>query len=103
MSKIENKPKCPMCGSENLAVERRPDGNAKCIQCKFEGSYENFFLPSYDKLLEVIKIVRQGLDLIGDVTSAMKNASNRTCSYNDFELRLIARETIAKADEGMGK
>jgi hypothetical protein len=38
-----NIPKCPRCRSEDLIVERRMDGNAKCISCGHEGPYADCF------------------------------------------------------------
>lgn len=39
----EQKPKCPKCGFTNLAVERRPNGDAKCSYCKWMGAYIECF------------------------------------------------------------
>jgi predicted RNA-binding Zn-ribbon protein involved in translation (DUF1610 family) len=39
-------PKCPSCGNKStLLVERRPNGNAHCANCKWEGPYRQCFLP----------------------------------------------------------
>lgn len=37
------KPRCPKCNSENLSVERRLDGDAKCLSCGWSGPYKSCF------------------------------------------------------------
>lgn len=34
-----SEPKCPKCGGGNLLVERRPDGDARCLDCDWRGKY----------------------------------------------------------------
>lgn len=51
MSELKSKPKCPKCGSENIATERRPDGKSLCLnqECKHEASTVNFYKPLFDE------------------------------------------------------
>jgi hypothetical protein len=42
----DKKTKCPKCGSTNLAVERRLDGDATCGNCKWTGPYKECFVVS---------------------------------------------------------
>ena len=42
-----SKPKCPKCNSENLLVERRLDGNANCVDCKWFGPYSDCFKEAF--------------------------------------------------------
>lgn len=39
----ESGPQCPKCGSKHLTVERRPDGNAICGDCLWQGPYSDCF------------------------------------------------------------
>lgn len=39
----EQKPQCPNCKSNDLAIERRPDGNAICRSCGWQGYYKECF------------------------------------------------------------
>lgn len=36
-------PKCPKCGSENVASERRPDGDSRCQDCKHQDKTTAFY------------------------------------------------------------
>lgn len=40
---VKQTPACPKCGSNELAVERRPEGNAVCTKCNWEGPYNYCF------------------------------------------------------------
>lgn len=48
------------------------------------------------KQKEQLKILRENLEKIADLTSAFEH--NRIVSYADWELRLIAKNTLAKVD-----
>lgn len=37
------KPQCPNCTSVYLSVERRPDGDARCLHCSWAGPYKQCF------------------------------------------------------------
>lgn len=45
-------PKCPQCGSNDLAVERRPNGDAICNKCKWHGPYAECFKETFDQAAE---------------------------------------------------
>jgi ribosomal protein L37AE/L43A len=39
------KPICPKCQSENIATERRINGDSICLSCLFKGKIEEFYKP----------------------------------------------------------
>lgn len=47
---IETDPKCYKCSSKDLIVERRPNGNAKCAKCGWEGKYNLCFEETFEAL-----------------------------------------------------
>lgn len=46
--------RCPSCRCELLAVEKRPDGNAKCTSCGWHGAYSLCFDNDIKKLKQQI-------------------------------------------------
>jgi len=38
-----SEPKCPKCGGRSLFVERRPNGDAQCFDCRWLGKYAECF------------------------------------------------------------
>jgi hypothetical protein len=38
-----SEPKCPKCGGSYLLIERRPDGEAGCLDCDWRGKYAECF------------------------------------------------------------
>jgi hypothetical protein len=38
-----SEPKCPICFGTNLSIERRPDGDAQCMDCNWLDKYELCF------------------------------------------------------------
>jgi len=34
---------CPECKSERVLIERRPNGNTKCMDCNYKASTKTFF------------------------------------------------------------
>jgi hypothetical protein len=51
----EQKPKCPKCESLNLAVERRIDGDAKCLDCAWQGPYAECFQKVFEDVEQKFK------------------------------------------------
>lgn len=50
--------KCPNCGSKNLGVEKRLDGDAKCLDCHWFGKYSlcfNSVLKTPEQIIEEIE------------------------------------------------
>lgn len=40
---MDKKGKCPRCGSESFATERRPNGDSVCSKCNFSGKTTEFY------------------------------------------------------------
>jgi hypothetical protein len=51
----DKKPECPNCTNQKLSVERRPDGNAKCLLCKWSGPYKDCFQTQDKKTKDEMK------------------------------------------------
>ena len=54
MSDKNINPECPKCSSQDLAVERRMNGNAKCLKtgCGWEGPYAECFQKEFERIAE---------------------------------------------------
>lgn len=52
-NKKMQQPKCPDCTSISLMVERRPNGDAKCCDCSWGGSYSDCFKSETKKRVEL--------------------------------------------------
>jgi hypothetical protein len=51
MSDLES-PNCPKCGSTDLSVERRPNGDAICNKCNWHGPYADCFQKAFNQIRE---------------------------------------------------
>lgn len=40
--------RCPKCNYFKVAIERRPDGNSKCIACRYEAPTKEFEVKNWD-------------------------------------------------------
>lgn len=47
---------CPTCKSNNLAVEKRPDGNAICMSCGWQGEYKYCFPVNRNDRMEKLEV-----------------------------------------------
>lgn len=45
MSDYQGRPDCPICGDIDILIERRPDGDATCMECGYKGPYKEFLEP----------------------------------------------------------
>lgn len=99
---MDNKGKCPKCGSESFATERRPDGNSVCGNCNYVGKTTEFY-PKYklnDLCFKVItgsikrneaiaslftKITKQDIIVNSHATYVLIIASKICCSYDNID------------------
>lgn len=51
-------PECPKCGDhENLAVERRPNGDAICSKCNWHGPYADCYQKAFNQIRDAEKVM----------------------------------------------
>lgn len=54
--------KCPKCGSESVAIERRPNGNATCWECRYVGKPKEFYRKTnFDVIVENPEVLAEGM------------------------------------------
>lgn len=52
-----SEPKCPKCGGRSLFVERRPNGDAQCFDCRWLGKYAECF--KLDPITQPLALMKQ--------------------------------------------
>ena len=56
------KMKCPTCGSETIAIERRPNGDATCWECYYVGKPKEFYRKTnFDVIVENPEVLAEGM------------------------------------------
>ncbi len=103
-------PMCPKCGSEDLIVERRLDGLAKCSDCGLTGSYLHCFarIP-YDRPQKTVVVndcvSKERFDKhfarLVQYGNALTRISENATSL--IEAQKIADEALADARRNLGK
>lgn len=68
-----NKRKCPKCNSENIATERRPNGNSKCLDCQYEAKTQDFDADS------VIRKIFDGNVHVMPTASKIEHVESKDC------------------------
>lgn len=66
-------PKCPKCNSTNLATEKRPDGNAKCLFCGWYGKYSLCFIGKLKTSEEIVKEIERKISQEKEVMGYVSN------------------------------
>lgn len=91
--------KCPKCNSTNLAIERRPNGDITCLECKHKASAKSF-IDLENQLEEVIlKWQRKWMDVQGTNEQDRKNYFERSAGIDAnmrFSLARMIKEEFFK-------
>lgn len=92
------KRKCPKCNSENIATERRPNGNSKCLDCQYEAPTQDFDADSVsgpinnqEKINEIAEKLKNNPEMLEKLSVALFQMS-----VGNEERRQDAFEFIAK-------
>jgi hypothetical protein len=83
--------KCPICFGTNLSIERRPDGDAQCMDCNWLDKYELCFESKEQtaQLIERLAEAEKALEFYADVQvwEETPTTSNRiVCNQGDVEI-----------------
>lgn len=95
--------KCPICHENNLIVEKRPDGDAKCLECSWGGKYSLCFDKTPIKLEgEYICSEQDNPKSFKLIQTLMKEISLREKQVLDAEaaiIDLVLNKNLKKAKE----
>lgn len=85
--------KCPKCKSTNLAIERRPNGDISCIDCKFKDKAKQFV--SLENQVEevILKWQRKWMDVKDTNEFDRKNYFDRSAGI-DANMRFSLAKMI---------
>jgi hypothetical protein len=96
-----SEPKCPKCGGNNLLVERRPDGDARCLDCDWLGKYSECFKVDPKRYQQEIERLKQRLAEAEKALEWYANEVNWDAMHDSETFDCIDEEDQDRDEDGV--